>query len=227
MSLVYIIEDEIKIAEILSDYLTKHAFEVRLLHSGENAVAEIIKGKPDLLILDVMLPGVSGFEICRQLRAMDNDVPIIMLTARVDEADRLEGLNIGADDYVCKPFLPNEVVARVNAIFRRINKSQSNGSNEPSTLISYRNITLDMEKYLCFVNGEETELTPVEQKILHTMITKPKRIFSREALMNTCYDDDRIINDRTIDSHMRNLRKKLGGSDSVIHTVYGVGYKCE
>ncbi|ADZ90071.1 response regulator transcription factor [Marinomonas mediterranea] len=227
MSLVYIIEDEIKIAEILSDYLIKYGYDVQLFHSGENAVTEIVKGNPDLVILDVMLPAVGGFEICHQLRAMDNEVPIIMLTARVDESDRLEGLNIGADDYVCKPFLPNEVVARVNAILRRIKKSQASASNEPTTLISYRNITIDIEKYLCFVSGVEIELTSVELKLLHTMMTRPKRIFSREVLMDMCYDDDRVVNDRTIDSHMRNLRKKLGGSDSVIQTVYGVGYKCE
>lgn len=227
MQLIYIIEDEVKIAEILSDYLKESGYEVKLFHTGEHAVKEIEQGNPDLVVLDVMMPGLSGFDVCKQLRALENDVPIIMLTARVDEADRLEGLNIGADDYVCKPFLPNEVVARVNAILRRIKKSQSNTEDETEALISYRNITIDLEKFLCFVDGTEIELTPVELKLLHTMVTRPKRIFSRDTLMDICYDDDRIINDRTIDSHMRNLRKKLGGSNSVIHTVYGVGYKCE
>ncbi|EKO3903159.1 response regulator [Vibrio fluvialis] len=228
MALVYVVEDEIKIAEILSDYLTKHDYECRIITSGKNAVAEITNGNPDFVILDVMLPEVSGFTICSQLRAMGNEVPIILLTARVDEADRLKGLNIGADDYVCKPFLPNEVVARVSAILRRVqNQKSKGGQHSNERMISYGTITLDMDRFLCIADGKGIDLTPVEFRLLHTMMIRPSRIFSREVLMQTCYTDDRIINDRTIDSHMRNLRKKLNCSGDVIHTIYGVGYKVE
>lgn len=226
---IYIVEDEEKIANILFDYLNKDGFEPYIILDGSDAGEKIIQGNPDLVILDLMLSGKSGFDICREVRQVSS-VPIIMLTARIDEKDRIQGLKIGADDYVCKPFLPREVVARVEAILRRVSgvKQEEISSKR---FLSYRNMTLDIETLSCLVEGSKVELTPIEFRLLHTMMQRPKRVYSRDSLMDLCYIDDRIINDRTIDSHMRNLRKKIKASSSldneVIHTVYGAGYKVE
>lgn len=225
--LIYIVEDEIKIAQILVDYLVKDNYDVKVLYRGDEAVERILESKPDLVILDVMLPGKSGINICKELREHSN-VPIMMLTARIDEMDRLVGLKVGADDYVCKPFLPREVVARVNAILRRVNRIDD--EEEKSTELVYRSITLDLECFKCHANGQYVELTPVEYRLLQIMVSRPKRVFSRESLMQKCYKDDRIVSDRTIDSHVKNLRKKLAAADpgeEVIHSIYGVGYKVE
>lgn len=224
MSLVFIIEDDQKIAELLRDYLVKDGYDVELLHTGENAISIITQKNPDLIVLDNMLPGMDGFEICRRLREMDNLVPVLMLTACIDDEARLRGFNVGADDYVCKPHLPPEIVARVNAILRR---STQSSATENAKLINYRDIALDTERYCCFVNGSEVELTAVEFRLLHALVTRPKRILTRDFLMDVCYDDGRIINERTIDSHMRNLRKKLAQTEASIETVYSVGYKFE
>lgn len=226
MALVFIIEDEKKIAEILSDYLIKNSYQTELLFTGEGALDRIQAEQPDLVIMDIMLPGMSGFDICQQLRERDNLVPIIMLTARVGEADRLKGLRIGADDYVCKPFLPNEVVARVQAILRRV-APRNDALLASANTLNYRNICLDLDNFSCTVDDRRVELTAVEVRLLQTMISRPGRVFSRDTLIDQCYDDHRIISDRTIDSHMRNLRKKIQGSEGAIQTIYGAGYKFE
>ncbi|AEF53726.1 response regulator [Marinomonas posidonica] len=228
-NVIYIVEDEEKIANILFDYLNKDGFEPHIILDGTHAAERIIQDKPNLVILDLMLSGKSGFDICSEVRQVSN-VPIIMLTARIDEKDRILGLNIGADDYVCKPFLPGEVVARVEAILRRVNgvKHEEVSSKR---FLSYQNVTLDTESLSCLVDGSKVDLTPIEFRLLQVMMQRPKRVYSRDSLMDICYLDDRIINDRTIDSHMRNLRKKIKNfsslDDDLIHTVYGVGYKVE
>jgi len=223
---IIIVEDEKKIAQILVDYLEQDGFQVTALNEGTHAV-EIIKAKkPDFIILDLMLPGKDGLSICLEVRQFSN-VPIMMLTAKVDEIDRLLGLKMGADDYVCKPFLPREVVARVHAILRRIQQ-------QPATIetdnCSYQGITVFPDRYQCMVDSDEVELTPVEFRLLQTLISKPGRVFARNDLMQSSYQDDRIVSDRTIDSHIKNLRKKLSrhlnGKD-LIHSIYGVGYKIE
>lgn len=226
---IYIVEDEEKIANILFDYLNKDGFDPYIILDGTHAAERIIQDGPDLVILDLMLSGKNGFDICRDVR-QTSSVPVIMLTARIDEKDRIQGLKMGADDYVCKPFLPREVVARVEAILRRVNGVQHEETNS-KRFLSYRNITVDTETLSCLVDGCNVELTPIEFRLLYTMMLRPKRVYSRDSLMDICYIDDRIVNDRTIDSHMRNLRKKvkavLGVDNEVIHTVYGAGYKVE
>lgn len=223
---IIIVEDEEKIAQILVDYLKQDGFQVSVINEGTNAV-EIIKDKnPDFLILDLMLPGKDGLSICQEVRQFSN-VPIMMLTAKIDEIDRLLGLKIGADDYVCKPFLPREVVARVHAILRR---SQQQTPAIEQNNCSYQAITIYPERYLCKVDEHEVELTPVEFRLLQILMTQPGRVFERNTLMDSSYQDDRIVSDRTIDSHVKNLRKKLSihlkGKD-YIHSIYGVGYKIE
>jgi two-component system response regulator BaeR len=225
---ILIVEDEVKIAQILVDYLQNDGFTTDVLTSGEVAVETIRQLSPDFVILDLMLPVKDGMAICREVRQFSN-VPIMMLTAKVDEIDRLMGLEIGADDYVCKPFLPREVVARVKTILRRVTpESQSTLTVESQ--LSYRSMTLQPDKYLCLIADERVDLTPVEFRLLHTMVSQPGRVFSRDNLMEASYPDGRVVSDRTVDSHVKNLRKKVlavSGEEDLIHSVYGVGYKVE
>ena len=227
---VLIIEDEEKIAELLADYLKNDGFNTRIVLHGDEAIPAVKQDTPDFIILDQMLPGKDGLTICKEVRQFSN-VPIMILTAKVDEIDRLLGLKLGADDYVCKPFLPREVVARVHAILRRTQQTeptQTQATNDTDT-ISYRDISLYPEQYRCVVNGEKIELTPVEFRLLQTLMTQPGRVYSRDQLIDKCYTDNRVISDRTIDSHLKNLRRKLAQAceEDLFHSVYGVGYKLE
>lgn len=221
---VLIVEDEPKIAQILVDFLTLEGYSTRVLHKGNEAEAVIKSQSPDCVILDLMLPGKDGLSICKDVRQF-SQVPILMLTARVDEIDRLMGLGFGADDYVCKPFSPREVVARVHALLRRANATTP---SVQSNKLSFKHITIDTERFECTVNDASVELTPVEFRLLKTLLGRPGAVFSRESLMHSCYDDARIVSNRTIDSHMKNLRNKVTPPQDpqpVLQAVYGVGYK--
>ena len=223
---IFVVEDEAKIAQLLVDYLQRDGFRVTVLSDGTNAVEMIREREPDFVILDLMLPGKDGLSICREVRQFSS-LPIMMLTAKVDEIDRLIGLELGADDYVCKPFSPREVVARVRTIQRRL---QQHTVAAPGSELSYRDITLNIEKYQCDVKGQRIELTPVEFKLLHGFVSQPGRVFSRDQLMDMAYSDERVVSDRTMDTHVKNLRKKLsqhGAEGGQVHSIYGVGYKLE
>ena len=222
---VLIVEDEDKIAQILVEFLALEGFTSTVLNEGTHVVDTVKKEAPAAIILDRMLPGVDGLTICKSLRTFSM-VPIIMLTARVDEIDRLIGLEAGADDYVCKPFSAREVVARIQAVLRRTTQQVNASSSEKLT---FRHIELDMSRFECAVDGDIIELTPVEFRLLKTMMTKPGVVYSRDQLMELAYDDGRIVSNRTIDSHMKNLRHKLATSEliSPIHAVYGIGYKVQ
>lgn len=220
---IIVIEDEEKIAQVLVDYLQRDGFRVSVLHEGSEAVEIIKASNPVFVILDIMLPGKDGISICGEVRQFSN-VPILMLTARVDEIDRLLGLKIGADDYVCKPFLPREVVARVHAILRRVRQP----TIDTEDTMEYRGVVLSPDRFTCRVGEHKLNLTPVEFRILQTLMSQPGRVYSRDKLMQSSYPDDRIVSDRTIDSHIKNLRKKLSefvGDDELIRSIYGVGYK--
>lgn len=222
---ILIVEDEPKIAQILVDFFRMDGFETSVLHDGLHAVDEIRNNEPTAVILDLMLPHKDGIAICREVRTFSN-VPILMLTARVDEIDRLTGLGIGADDYVCKPFSVQEVVARVKVILRRFEQPVPT----TSSLIGYKHVQMDLDKFVCYVDGNQIELTPVEFRLLTALINKPSVVFSRDNLMRAGYEDDRIVSSRTIDSHMKNLRSKLSQfneTQSILHSVYGIGYKIE
>lgn len=221
---VLIVEDEAKIARILEEYFQRDGFSCICLNDGTDAVEVALAQLVDLVVLDLMLPGKDGLTICRELRQRA-DVPILMLTARSDELDRLLGLELGADDYVCKPFSPREVVARARAILRRAHKN-----HEPAPqILRYLQLQLVYQSFVCAVDGVEVELTPVEFKLLWALVSAPGRVFTRQQLMDAVYDDQRIVSDRTIDSHVRNLRRKLLGylDYDPIHAIYGVGYKLQ
>jgi two-component system, OmpR family, response regulator BaeR len=220
MSTILIVEDEEKLASLLADYLRQSGFESTWIANGSEVLPRVRERLPDLILLDLMLPGRDGLEICKEIRTF-SEVPIIMITARVEEIDRLLGLELGADDYICKPFSPREVVARVKTVLRRSGEHQPPPSGP---------LTLDQDRYLALLNGRDLELTAVEFKLLHFLYQNPGRIYSRSQLMDRIYSDQRIVSDRTIDSHIKKLRKKIAGvapDQELIHSIYGVGYKYE
>ena len=223
---VLIVEDEPKIAQILVDFLTLEGFSTKVLHDGKDVIDVVKQESPSMIILDVMLPYKDGLTLCKEIRQFSS-IPVLMLTARVEEIDRLMGLGFGADDYVCKPFSAREVVARVKAILRRVENTETTQSQD---VINFRSITLNLEKHVCTADGTVVSLTPVEFRLLTALIKKPGAVFSRDQLMCACYEDRRIVSARTIDSHMKNLRQKLTAAnpkDEVLHAVYGVGYKID
>ena len=215
---VLIIEDEPKLSALMSDYLVAAGFGTSILENGNTAVDWIRQHQPDAILLDINLPGVDGLTLCRQIRAF-SEVPILMLTARVEEIDRLLGLELGADDYICKPFSPREVVARIRAVLRR---------TRPTDTTVESAVVLDEERFEARVHGKAMSLTPVEFRLLGKLASQPGRVFSREQLIGALYADHRVVSDRTVDSHVKNLRRKLieAGIDP-ISAVYGVGYRFE
>ncbi len=218
---ILIVEDEQKIAALLKDYLEKAGYRATALGRGDVAAAQVRKSAPDLVLLDIMLPGLDGMAVCREVRKFSS-VPIIMITARVEEVDRLIGLELGADDYICKPFSPREVVARVKAVLRR---SSAQPDEKP---VALGPIALDEAAHRATVGASELDLTRSEFRLLQVLISHPGRVFSRDELLARVQGYDCEGYDRTIDSHIKNLRKKLAlhlpGKD-VITTVYGIGYK--
>jgi two-component system, OmpR family, response regulator BaeR len=225
---VLIVEDEPKIAELLKKYLENAGYKTHWLADG-NAVSPWLQhNSVELILLDLMLPGKDGLDICKELRQRAPQPPIIMLTARAEEIDRLLGLELGADDYICKPFSPREVIARVKAVLRRT--SQASKPNSPAAMVDHANIQLDRERLCVLFSEQQVILTLVEFELLETLQSYPGRIFSRQQLMERVYPDNRIVSDRTIDSHIKKLRKKINALNSereLIHSVYSVGYKFE
>jgi len=222
-SLVLIVEDEPKIARLLEDYLRQSHYETHWLDNGDAVDDWCRANSPDIVLLDLMMPGKDGLAVCRELRSQ-SAVPIIMVTARVDEIDRLLGLELGADDYICKPFSPREVVARVKALLRRVEMIETH----PAEL--YRGLAIDDQKFSATIDGCAIDLTPVEFRLLALLASQPGRVFSRDQLMNRIYVDGRVVSDRTVDSHVKNLRQKIQdttGLDDFIRSIYGVGYKFE
>ena len=218
---IAIIEDEPTLGTLLSDYLLNEDFETEVFEDGTEALENLQNELPDLILLDLMLPGTDGLTICKEIRK-DSSVPIIMMTARVEEIDRLLGLELGADDYICKPYSPREVVARVKAVLRRTSAA------EPA--LTTDDLILEEHEAMVKVKGESCALTQVELGLLKAMMSQPGRIYKREQLMHRIYPDNRIVSDRTIDSHIKKLRQKLKALDSgteYIHSVYGIGYKFE
>ncbi|MCX7219983.1 MAG: response regulator [Burkholderiales bacterium] len=231
-SRILIVEDDPKIAALLADYFVASGYLVECLADGISALAQIRKDAPDLVLLDLMLPGLDGLELCKQVRIF-SQLPIIMLTAKVDEIDRLLGLESGADDYVCKPFSPREVVARAKVHLRR-HSVDAGRQNTPAAMAANPPATprfvVDHAQMRILIDASALPLTPVEFRLLGELISHPDRVYSRQQLLDFAHEDQRDINDRTIDSHIKNIRKKilsrLPDSD-YLQSVYGVGYRFE
>ena len=218
-STILIVEDEPKISHLLRDYLQQAGYETRESLNYDQIWSWVEQEEVNLILLDWMLPGMSGLEICQQLRTISN-VPILMITARVEEIDRLKGLDSGADDYICKPFSPREVVARVKAVLRRTN-------HEDHAELIAGPLRLDQTTHQVWVDESEVVLTPNEFGVLRVLLQRPGKVWSRESLLQQVQGYQFNGYDRTIDTHVKNLRKKLAtyGLDSSIVTVYGIGYR--
>ena len=219
---VLIVEDEKKLANILIEYLNKDGFHTKHIASGSKVIPWVKKNNPDLILLDLMLPEMNGKKICQEIRNFSS-LPIIMVTAMVEEIDRLIGLELGADDYICKPFSPKEVIARVKAVLRRsdpdyIKESQSSG------------FQVNPDHYSITLSGKKLELTPVEFRLMSMFIEYPNRVYNRDQILNKVFDDGRIVLDRTVDTHIKNLRQKLKAvnpQSDYIRSIYGIGYSFE
>jgi len=219
---ILIVEDEPKLADLLSAYLQQAGYITQHLAEGLAVEPWLHAQTADLLILDLMLPGKDGIEICRAIRTFSS-IPIIMATARIEEIDRLLGLELGADDYICKPYSPREVVARVKAILRRVEALKQ---NSPLDL----QIEIDAEAYQIRINQQTLALTLVEFRLLQKLLANPGRVYSRNQLLDSVHEDNRIVTDRTIDTHIKNLRRKLADKipeREIIKSIYGVGYKAD
>lgn len=217
---VLIVEDEPKLGQLLCDYLQAANYQTEWLLRGDLVVAHVKNKQPDIILLDLMLPGLDGLSVCQELRKF-TDIPIIMVTAKTDEIDRLLGLEIGADDYICKPFSPREVVARVKTILRRCHR-------QDSAIASSDKLIIDESAYQVRYQEHILELTPAEFRLLKFFTDNPSTVFSRDQLLDILYDDHRVVTDRTIDSHIKNLRRKLEIFDSTrnfIRSIYGLGYR--
>ena len=219
---ILIVEDEVKLAKVLIDYLDQSDYKTSHLVNGNEVTAWVKKNKPDLILLDLMLPGTNGKEICKEIRAFSK-TPIIMVTAMIDEIDRLIGLELGADDYICKPFSPKEVVARVKAVLRRTNADYLKEFSE-------NEFKVNQDAYSVQIKGKKLHLTPVEFRMLTMFIDHPGRVYNRDQILNTVFDDGRIVLDRTVDTHIKNLRQKLKDANpekDYIRSIYGIGYSFE
>jgi DNA-binding response OmpR family regulator len=224
-SYIAIIDDEPDILELVSLNLKRSGFKVKEFSEVEPFYRTLRTEVPDLLILDLMMPDVDGFEVCKYLRSQEGfaSIPIIMLTARTEETDKVLGLELGADDYVTKPFSPRELVARVKAVLRRQGRKE-----EESKKITINNmLIIDVEKHEVEVDEKKVDLTATEFRILHLLATKKGRVQSRDQILSFLWGEEKYVIDRTIDVHIRHLREKLGNAAAVIKNVRGLGYKIE
>ena len=221
MSIMLIADDNRQITSILEEYAKNEGYEVKTAYDGMAALELFNEYSPDIVLLDVMMPKIDGFEVCREIRKVSN-VPVIMITARGEDFERIIGLDIGADDYIVKPFSPAEVMARVRAVMRRIMADVSN------KIFTYSNLTIDMDNYTVTINNKNIALTKKEIEILWTLATNKNKVFTRENLLDSVWGYDYYGDSRTVDSHIKRLRSKIGDQENwEIKTIWGVGYKFE
>jgi DNA-binding response OmpR family regulator len=218
-STILIVEDETRLAEILEDYLKREGFRTERAKDGQRGLELWRAARPDLILLDVMMPVLDGFEVARRVRA-ESSVPIIMLTARADEVDKLVGLGLGADDYVVKPYSPREVVARVKAVLRRVS-----GQVLPPEVFKVGGIEVDVGQYVARCHGEEVSMTASEVRLLASLAKEPGIVKSRAELLAATGDAERFADERTVDAHVKNIRRKLNSCGEQLETVRGVGYR--
>ncbi|MFA9424597.1 MAG: response regulator transcription factor [Sedimentibacter sp.] len=225
MATMLIADDNKQITSILEEYAKQEGFDVKIALNGKEALKSFEKNNPDIILLDVMMPEIDGFEVCREIRKLSN-VPIIMITARGEDFERIMGLDIGADDYIIKPFSPAEVMARVRAIMRRI----SIDDQKNAQIFTYDNLKINMSDYIVAINNKNISLTKKEIEILWTLVSNKNKVFTRDNLLNSLWGYDYYGDNRTVDSHIKRLRSKLDDFEHEnweIKTIWGVGYKFE
>jgi phosphate regulon transcriptional regulator PhoB len=221
---IVVIEDETDILEVIAYNLKREGYDVITSTSGEDGLEKIEKSKPNLVVLDLMLPEVDGIELCRKIKSdpLTQSIPVIMVTAKGEESDVVLGLGVGADDYVTKPFSPRELTARVKAVLRR---SKSKGESDRRERVAFEGVVIDPQRHEVRVDGEAVLLTATEFRLLHFLALHPGRVFTRDHLLTRVIGDDAIVIDRNIDVHVRAIRKKLGTRRELIETIRGVGYR--
>ncbi len=219
---VLIVDDEPDLLELVRVNLAQAGYEVEMCASGQEGLDRVRQAPPDLLVLDLMLPDLPGTEVCRRIRSEERfaELPILMLTAKSEEVDRVVGFELGADDYVSKPFSPRELTLRVGAILRR-----ARNAPEPKTTLGHGALALDTDRHRCAVDGSPVDLTAKEFKLLATLMRRPGRVRSRQSLLDEVWGSDITVTERTIDTHLKRLREKLGAAGDLIETVRGVGYR--
>ena len=226
---ILIVDDDENIAELISLYLIKECFETEIVHDGESALRAFNEFEPNLILLDLMLPGIDGYQVCREIRK-DSNVPIIMLSAKGEVFDKVLGLELGADDYMIKPFDTKELVARVKAILRRyVNTNSDNSSpDETGDYVSYSDLTINITNYSVVYMGANIDMPPKEMELLYFLAKSPNRVFSREQLLDNIWGYEYIGDTRTVDVHIKRLREKIHDHQKWrLSTVWGVGYKFE
>lgn len=227
---ILIVDDDENIAELISLYLVKECFDTEIVLNGEDALKTFKTYQPHLILLDIMLPGMDGYDVCREIRK-DSNVPIVMLSAKGEVFDKVLGLKIGADDYMIKPFDSNELVARVQAILRRVSQFEEKQTNSQTTqgdIVNYDGLTVNLTSYTVIYNGEQVDMPPKEMELLYFLAKSPNQVFTREQLLDKIWGYDYIGDTRTVDVHVKRVREKIkDGVNWSIATVWGIGYKFE
>ena len=229
---ILIVDDDENIAELISLYLTKECFETKIINDGESAIREIPVFNPNLILLDLMLPGIDGYQVCREVRA-NSQVPIIMLSAKGEIFDKVLGLELGADDYMEKPFDSKELVARVKAVLRRYKNTSEESVSDPlsgksAKIVNYKDLTVNLTNYSVTYQGKSIEMPPKELELLYFLAASPNQVFTREQLLDQIWGYEYIGDTRTVDVHIKRLREKIRDNESwSIATVWGIGYKFE
>ena len=228
---ILIVDDDYNIAELISLYLTKECFETKIVGDGEEALRVFPEFQPNLILLDLMLPGIDGYQVCRELRST-SQVPIILLSAKGEIFDKVLGLELGADDYMIKPFDSKELVARVKAVLRRyqppVQTPASSVTEQHGNFVEYPDLIVNLTNYSVIYNGHSIELPPKELELLYFLASSPNQVFTREQLLDHIWGYDYIGDTRTVDVHIKRLREKIKGNDKwALTTVWGIGYKFE
>ena len=228
---ILIVDDDYNIAELISLYLTKECFETKIVGDGEEALRVFPEFQPNLILLDLMLPGIDGYQVCRELRST-SQVPIIMLSAKGEIFDKVLGLELGADDYIIKPFDSKELVARVKAVLRRYQlpaqMPASSVTEQHGNFVEYPDLIVNLTNYSVIYNGHSIELPPKELELLYFLASSPNQVFTREQLLDHIWGYEYIGDTRTVDVHIKRLREKIKGNDKwALTTVWGIGYKFE
>ncbi len=225
---ILIVDDDAHIAELISLYLTKECFDTMMVLDGEEALKAFEEYKPNLILLDLMLPGIDGYQVCREIRAKSN-VPIIMLSAKGEVFDKVLGLELGADDYIIKPFDSKELVARVKAVLRRFTPDPEESSKTPDAkCVEYPDLSINQTNYSVIHQGKQVDMPPKELELLYFLASQPNQVFTREQLLDNIWGYEYIGDTRTVDVHVKRIREKIHDNDSwSISTVWGIGYKFE
>lgn len=224
---IMIVDDDVNIAELIGLYLTKECFETKIYNDGESAIADFSNFAPHLVLLDLMLPGIDGYQVCREIRSTSS-TPIIMLSAKGEVFDKVLGLELGADDYMEKPFDTKELVARVKAVLRRYKAAPETASESEVKVVSFPDLTINLTNYSVLYMGRNIDMPPKELELLFFMASSPNHVFTREQLLDQIWGYEYIGDTRTVDVHIKRLREKLGDHESWrIATIWGIGYKFE